>query len=621
MKTPHNKIVIAYNPYNGTESIYFSDLKIIGKKPSQKPKTETKKPVNPNQFAMTISEKELFNRLTALQKNVINVGDFKCGELFIHWHYPDRKIDGLNALEVFHLNMLRYFGIPNGMTKIHIRCACSQKELTNAMKLAINLLEGKAEIDFKIVPNSLSWERDTIKEAAEYAIESGSLVYYTHFKGSSRMAPNVNDRRTPICSFTDVLYWNYLMYRGLFTEQPKVFKAIGPIAYFGINPAYLKINNPNINPRYQFIGSFQAFDGNALKQSCINRGLSTKELRDKFIWNVSTGRYAVEMLLSMMFDEKDVHSYVQLPKKKAAYRMYRDNFCKHLINEFRNPYQPINNIYNRNQKIAICCVAKNEDLYADEWLNHYRKLGVNHFYWFDNNDSKTAKINEISQYPDVDVIDVNGSELEKIGYQTGAYQFVYDTVGEEYEWIGFFDLDEFVEIDSDMSLIELLNRPEFYGATSVSMHWRYFGDNGLVRYEDKPLKKRFTEPAPIDVKYSSKNDENRYVKSFVRTCLPVECGIHTSRFYGSLNRLADGSLREPFEDVGDINLNVAHVNHYGTKTIEEYIKRKCLNVKRASGLNSITNKDRLDWFFNVNEVTEEKLKVIKQMLPNLKYIG
>lgn len=569
-------------------------------------------------FAMTAPEKELFQKLTEYKKDLPNVGKFKKGELFIHWLYPDRTIDKLYPCEMFHLNMLRYFGIPKGMSKIHIRCACSYKSITNAMKQAIELLGGN--IDFKLVPNKQNWEHDTIQEATEYALSTGKFIYYTHFKGSSRMAPKKDDRRNPICTYIDVLYWCYLMYRGLFTEQPFDVTAIGPIAYYGINDEYIKLNHPYMNPRYQYIGSFQAFDGVRLKERFEKIGLDSVENRNKYIWNVSTGRYAVEMFLCLAFEESQVHSLVQLPKKKAAYRMYRDNFCKHLIEEFRNPYQTLKSIYNRKQNVAICCVAKNEDLYADEWLNHYRRFGVSHFYWIDNNDTKTAKIKEISTCKDVTVIDANGiDKLKDMGYQQGAYQLVYNKYGKEYVWIGFLDLDEFVEIDNGMSLVELLNQPMFYGTTSVSMHWRYFGDNGLVKYDERPLCERFKEPAPIDVKYASKEDENRYVKSFVRTELPIECGIHTSKFYGSLNKLANGKLREPYEDVASVDVSVARVNHYGTKTIEEYINRKCFNTSRATGQKQINNKDRLDWFFNVNEVTDEKLKVIKEMLPNLKY--
>ena len=625
VKTFSPLVIEGLNPYSlladkvNNLTIINGPQSKIKKKPIIKPSVNSE-PKKPEKFAMTNCEVALFKQLTTLQKDLPNVGSFKRGELFIHWLYPNRGNDKLYACEIFHINMLRYFGIPDGMRAIHIRCACSYTEPTQAMKQAIDLLKGNAKIDLQLVENKQNWEHDTIQEATEYAIETGKYIYYTHFKGSSRMAPIKEDRRNPICTFIDVLYWCYLMYRGLFTEQSVNMDAIGPIVYYGINGEYTKLKHPHIHPRYQYIGSFQAFDGIALKKRFEEIGLGSVEERNKYIWDVSTGRYAVEMFLCLAFREQQVHSIVQLPKKKAAYRMYRDGLFPTLLEEFKNPYKELKRIFNYKHDVAICCIAKNEDLYADEWLNHYRKLGVSHFYWIDNNPYKTEKIKQLEKCSDITVINANGKDtLKAMGYQYGAYQLVYDKYGKDYGWMGFLDLDEFVELQDYATLPELLSQPMFAGTSIVSMHWRYYGDNGLVRYDKRPLKERFKEPAPLGVKYAATFEENRYVKSFVRTELPMQASIHVSRFYGALNKLADGRLREPYEDIGEIYLNGGYIKHYGTKTIEEYIKRKCLNTDRATGLKSISNKDRLDWFFNVNKVTPEKLKVIRDMLPNLKY--
>lgn len=566
-------------------------------------------------YIMTKDEKELFKQLTTLYPELPNVGSFKEGEIFIHWYYPERKKDELSACEIFHINMLRYFGIPNGMTTIHIRCACNCEEMTKAMKQAVEMLSEKATVDFKVVPNKDTWERDTIKEAVDYALTSEKFIYYTHFKGTSRITPHSD--RNKICSHIDILYWNYLMYRGLFTEQSEL-PAIGPIAYCEINKNYV---TDMIHPKHQYIGSFQAFDGKVLKERLQEIGLETEEKRNKYIWNVSNGKYAVEMFLCIVFKEQQVHCIAQLPKGRYAYGMYQNKFCPNIIEEFCNPYQPkLGKIFNKKKNIAICCVAKNEDLYAEEWIEHHRKLGVSHFYWYDNNDTLTDTIKKISTYKDVTVIPLNGKEaLKKINYQRGAYQTVYDKYGKNYGWIGFLDLDEFVDIDDNKTLPELLNQPMFDGTTSVSMHWRYYNDNGLARYDDRPLQERFKNPAPIDVRYSNSNPENCWVKSFIRTELPLRCEVHNHRYYGSLNRQANGNIREPYADVDDIDVSVARVKHFGSKTIEEFIKRKCFNTSRASGLSDVDAKTRLDWFFNANEVTPEKLEVINELLPNLKY--
>jgi hypothetical protein len=36
-------------------------------------------------------------------------------------------------------------------------------------------------------------------------------------------------------------------------------------------------------------------------------------------------------------------------------------------------------------KIAICLIIKDENEYLQEWMDYHRKVGVSHFYIYDNN--------------------------------------------------------------------------------------------------------------------------------------------------------------------------------------------------------------------------------------------
>ena len=36
-------------------------------------------------------------------------------------------------------------------------------------------------------------------------------------------------------------------------------------------------------------------------------------------------------------------------------------------------------------KIGVCLIIKNENEYLEEWLTHYRSLGVDKFFIYDNN--------------------------------------------------------------------------------------------------------------------------------------------------------------------------------------------------------------------------------------------
>lgn len=573
------------------------------------------------------NDKFLLERLTTLHDFRMPYDGEQRGELFIHWFYRDRTADRLSRCEIFHLNMLQYFNVLDRVEVIHIRCA-ARCSMTGAMKKAVDILSsGRATVEFKIVPQKQNWEHDTIKEAVEYAVESGKFVYYIHFKGASRILDGVirksgREKVHPL----NVLYWSYIMYEGLFLKDSSNYRAVGPISSNRINKEYLLRDlSWSTNPSYQYIGSFQGFNGKELARA-FDRLQLDRPLREKLIW--WGGRYTVEMFLTLVFLEKEVYSIAQMEGDSSAYYMYTKNFCPTIKSRFQRLYVDDFKGCSREHtlSVAICAVAKDEDRYITEWVTYYLALGVSHIYIYDNNDALTPMMETISKMARVTVIPIYGeSALKNKGYQVGIYTEAYRTYGANYTWMGFFDIDEFVSIDGGLDIPTFLGNSVYDDTHIVHLNWRYYGDSGLIHYVDEPVVSRFKNPAPLDVKYSDIHScENQYVKSFIRTGYSeFILDIHAPRFFGSVCRGADGYFRLPTKSLNPIFVDIARVNHYGTKTIEEYIARRITNGmysnNGATGKAKILVKDRLDWFFNVNEITQEKLDVIHKMLPLLKY--
>lgn len=579
-------------------------------------------------FSFSKDDLELFNKLTTVQDITCDYNGKPYGELFIHWFYISRTQDTLTKCEIFHLNMMLYFSIPRKMSVIHIRLAYNGNYIPRPVNYLTDILKSYGcKIDLKIVKQKDNWEHDTIKEAVEYAITTDKYVYYTHFKGASRIKDSytIKSGRETVHPL-NVLYWCYIMYKGLFAEYP-IHKAIGPISCNRVNKEYLLRDlSWSTNPKYQYIGSFQAFHGPSLLYAFNRLGLDSNK-RNKLLW--WGGRYTVEMFLTLVFLENEVYSIAQMEDECSAYNMYTKNFCPSIKTEFDNLFKVHTNVISDKNKVAICAIAKNEDLYLDEWVEHYLKLGASHIYIIDNNDNETEKLKELKANKNITIIPLYGEQkLKEIGYQVGAYQYVYNTYGSSYDWIGFFDIDEFVDIDN-ATIPEFLSNPIYKDTHIIHLHWRYYGDNGLTNYENKPIQERFKNPAPIDVKYANKNrNENEYVKSFVRTRYSeMQMDVHSPRFFGAVCRNSNGFFSLPTKTLEPIILDNARIKHYGTKTIEEYILRRMPNSDKSISPNgacperkTITAIDRLNWFFNVNQVTEQKLRIIHDMLPNIKYV-
>ena len=263
--------------------------------------------------------------------------------------------------------------------------------------------------------------------------------------------------------------------------------------------------------------------------------------------------------------------------------------------------------------IAIVAIAKDEELYIEEWLRYYRSLGASQFFIFDNNDLSNNKLSElIGHYPDVTIIDVRGREaLAKYGMQTGCYSWLYNTQMQNFDYFGFFDIDEFLFMEGK-TIPEFVSQPEFNMIDVIKFNWRYYGDNDLIFYDPRPVQERFPTPCPDDVKYAMLPHENVWCKSLLKSGKRmIKCLNHSFVMEGGSCKHCSGRPANMDSMHEEINFVGGYVKHYGTKTIAEYIKRKCANVHQIFDDTTYSACLRLDWFFNVNKHTPAKDAIAK----------
>lgn len=147
-------------------------------------------------------------------------------------------------------------------------------------------------------------------------------------------------------------------------------------------------------------------------------------------------------------------------------------------------------------KIGVCLIIKNENEYLEEWLTHYRGLGVDRFFIYDNNSSTPIT----SSDDDVDVILWKN---EKFGSQNNAYLNCCKTYS-SFDYIGFFDTDEFYYSKTMNIKTDINNLTEKFGDfNGLAIYWRMYG-------KTKPY---FTERQPI-INYKQYH-VNDHIKSFL----------------------------------------------------------------------------------------------------------
>jgi hypothetical protein len=266
-------------------------------------------------------------------------------------------------------------------------------------------------------------------------------------------------------------------------------------------------------------------------------------------------------------------------------------------------------------KVCLCTIGKKENFYASEFVEHYKKIGYDKIFIYDNNNIGDEKFEDVlskqisSKF--VEIINYRGYRGKNQSPQSEAYKDCYEKNKNNYDWLSFFDFDEFLELKKNKNIKEYLNDIKFKKCANIKINWLMFSDNDLLHYENISLQKRFPTPLYHD-------NANLIIKSIVRGNIKFNYwrnmnNPHSSNNYltacNSMGRITDPTAfySSPF------NHEFSYLKHYPTKTIEEF----CFKIKkgRADLLVKLDNKTLeyyFNYFFERNKKTKAKIDYFKK---------
>ena len=253
-------------------------------------------------------------------------------------------------------------------------------------------------------------------------------------------------------------------------------------------------------------------------------------------------------------------------------------------------------------KVGIIAIAKNEQLYIAEWIEHHLSLGFDRLIIADNDD--TFLLPGVISNPQVIYEDYHG--VDKV--QSLAYTELYKKYRKYFDWLFFCDIDEFV-------MVEKGNIKDFlqgFDCDVVRLSCKHFSDMDMLDTDgDYRVVERFTQP------YLTSADT--FVKSFINT--KIEPGERKIYGHGIYDKTLDArnALNDPCENYNQHTTRIVHeiawLNHYPTKTMGEYIRQKW----KRGGANG--NPGRYsDWekyFFRTNRKTQEKIDYANKLINEI----
>jgi hypothetical protein len=266
----------------------------------------------------------------------------------------------------------------------------------------------------------------------------------------------------------------------------------------------------------------------------------------------------------------------------------------------------------QKSKILLCTVAKNENKYIEEFVQHYINMKVDNIFIYDNNEIDGENFDDILKNEIknnfIKIINIRGFKTP----QKRAYDHCYKYNKYNYEWVAFYDIDEFLYLSNYTYINDFLSSPLFEKCQSIIINWKYYGDNEKLFYEPKPLKERFTEP----INSYENLIKDKYIYSAAKTIVRGGLFIIWAHFphylKNTVNCRPNGNILENYFSPPD--LSYAYINHYTTKSTEEYIEKlNNGNVNENSDISFIQNKIKY-YYFLINKITKQKIDLINNKL-------
>ena len=252
-------------------------------------------------------------------------------------------------------------------------------------------------------------------------------------------------------------------------------------------------------------------------------------------------------------------------------------------------------------KVCLCTMGRDENRYIREFVSHYEKYGVDKIFLYDNNIVNGEKfedvINDYVQKGFVEILNWRGKEAPIFSVMNECYNNNKD----KYDWIIFYEIDEFLNLYNYTNVKLYLNQGHFNNCQVIHLNIINHSDNDKLYYENKSLIERFPSIVPLKQSQIS-------VKSIVKG--------HINNLKITWMHWINGKLKgcNGFGGPSDVDKGNDFlyyvIDHYYSKSSEEFINK----INRGDAWRNTQEyiNHRTEKYLNQNHVTLEKIEMLEK---------
>ncbi|MCP1230428.1 glycosyltransferase family 2 protein [Acetobacter indonesiensis] len=223
-------------------------------------------------------------------------------------------------------------------------------------------------------------------------------------------------------------------------------------------------------------------------------------------------------------------------------------------------------------KTAICLCVKNEEKELVYWLAWHTVIGFDSFIIYDDcsSDKTVSVIQSLSEKYDIRLLRNFENKDRSVIRQCRCYNDAVARYKDEFDWIAFFDSDEYLDLYGKKIADYLSDKSD---VDCIAFNWCCFGSNGHI---ERP----FGPPIFVYTKHGEQNAMwNRHTKVMIRPRKikkPIY-QVHNILVKGK-TILSNGQIPNWTNEHGgfvsdDANWEQARLLHFQSRSIEHYVNK------------------------------------------------
>lgn len=148
-------------------------------------------------------------------------------------------------------------------------------------------------------------------------------------------------------------------------------------------------------------------------------------------------------------------------------------------------------VFSFQYKLSIGAIFRDEADYLEEWINYHKRVGVEHF-WLYNNNSVDNYLEVLAPYINQGIVTLidwpstidTKDEFYHFCYQVqiGAYNDSLARARHVSKWLALIDTDEFIVPSFEKDVITVLET-HYKHISGLCVNWQLFGTSGVKKVE------------------------------------------------------------------------------------------------------------------------------------------